>query len=83
MEINIAPNGRMMTPSILAHLLNGGLLFVAIVFIIMHYNKLIKLSEFNLIILILALSISAGIHGLSHIGLEYVYGYNPLTILHT
>ena len=83
MEINIALTLRMMTPSLLAHVLNGGLLFVAIVFILMHYNKLIKLSEFNLIILILALSIAAGIHGLSHIGLEYVYGYNPLMILHT
>ena len=72
-----------MTPSLLAHILNGGLLFAAIVFIVMHYNKLVKLTEFNLIILILALSIAAGIHGLSHIGLEYVYGYNPLMILHT
>ena len=83
MEINTALTLRMMTPSILAHLLNGGLLFVAMVFIVMYYNKLVKLTEFNLIILILSLSMAAGIHGLSHIGLEYVYGYNPITVLYT
>jgi hypothetical protein len=31
--------------------------------------------------LLLLFSISAGVHGLSHIGLESIYSYNPISLL--
>ena len=33
------------------------------------------------LILILFFSLSIGVHGLTHLGLEQVYGYNPLSII--
>jgi len=65
-------------PSILAHMLNGILLFSSI-FLIVFYAP--KLDTFRTIILLILLSIAAGIHGLSHLGLERAYGYNPLSVL--
>lgn len=65
-------------PSVLAHMLNGILLFAAVVLILVYPPKL---DTFKLIVLMILLSIAAGIHGLSHLGLEAVYGYNPLLLL--
>jgi hypothetical protein len=61
-------------PSILAHTLNGALFILAFILVFIYYSSLNKLSS---IILILLFSIAVGIHGLSHLGLEYVYGYSP------
>ena len=68
------------SPSFYAHVVNGVLLFAAIVVVIMNYKKLASLESYKFIKLILFLSIAAGVHGLSHLGLESVYNYNPLTI---
>jgi hypothetical protein len=68
------------SPSFYAHVVNGVLLFAAIVVIIMNYKKLVSLESYKFIKLVLFLSIAAGVHGLSHLGLETVYNYNPLSI---
>lgn len=67
-----------MHTSVLAHMLNGILLFASILIIVFYAPKL---NTFNLIILLILLSIAAGIHGLSHLGLERAYGYNPLSAM--
>jgi hypothetical protein len=36
-------------------------------------------NTYQIIILLLLLSISIGIHGLSHLGLEMVYNFHPLS----
>ena len=64
-------------PSIIAHTLNGGLFLVAVILSIVYYKTLTNLDSYRFILLILAFGIIVGIHGLSHLGLEYVYGYNP------
>jgi hypothetical protein len=64
-------------PSIIAHTLNGGLFLVAVVLSLVYYKSLTSLDSYRLILLILAFGIVVGIHGLSHLGLEYAYGYNP------
>jgi len=64
-------------PSIIAHTLNGGLFLVAVVLSLVYYKTLVNLDSYRFILLILAFGIIVGIHGLSHLGLEYVYGYNP------
>jgi hypothetical protein len=70
----------MISPSILAHTLNGALFILAFILIYSYYSSINKLSS---IIIVLLLSIAVGVHGLSHLGLEYVYGYSPYSIFKT
>lgn len=60
-------------PSFYAHAINGFLLFVSFVLLYINYSKLIKIDNYKLIILVLFLSISVGVHGISHLGLEKEY----------
>jgi hypothetical protein len=48
--------------------------------VILNYSRLKKYESYpgNTLYLILLLSIAVGIHGISHLGLEYVYGFNPM-----
>ena len=71
----------MMYPSFYAHVLNGVLLFIAIILFYTNYSKIIQLEPYKLISITLLLSLTVGIHGLSHLGLEKEYGYNPLAII--
>lgn len=68
-------------PSFYAHILNGILLLVAFLLFCKHYSKISNLEPYKLIILTLLFSICVGIHSLSHLGLEKIYGFNPLSII--
>ena len=68
-------------PSFYAHILNGILLFIAFIMVYKNYSKIIKLDPYQLVILTLLFSITIGIHGLSHLGLENNYNYNPMNLL--
>ena len=70
-------------PSVYAHILNGLLLFAGVVYLIVCYNKVRARDSYQILVLILLFSMAVGIHGLSHMGLEYVYGYNPLSVMYT
>jgi len=65
-------------PSFYGHIINGVLLFIAVILLYKKYSKIIQLEPYKLISLMLLLSISVGIHSLSHLGLEKGYGYNPI-----
>jgi hypothetical protein len=65
-------------PSVMTHMLNGGLLLVAAVLAVINYRVIVRLPVLQMITLVLVLSIAVGVHGLSHAGLESAYGYNPL-----
>ena len=67
-------------PSIIAHTLNGAFFIIAVILSIVYYKTLTNLDSYRFILLILAFGIMAGIHGLSHLGLEYAYGYNPWSV---
>lgn len=67
-------------PSIMAHTLNGGLLLVALALVALNFTFIRRLPALQLITLVLILSIAVGVHGLSHVGVESAYGYNPLKI---
>lgn len=69
------------TPSFYAHVLNGLLLLFAFIMFYNNYSKIIRLEPYKRIILTLLLSITMGIHGLSHMGLEKYYGYNPMNAI--
>ena len=65
-------------PSFYAHILNGFFTFIAIVVVIMNYSKIKSLDYYRWLVLFLLLSIALGVHGLSHLGMETSYDYNPL-----
>lgn len=66
-------------PSVYAHVLNGLLLLFICILLYKYYPKIVSLEPYKIIIILLLLSMSVGIHSLSHLGLEYSYGYNPVT----
>jgi hypothetical protein len=70
-------------PSFYAHGMNGLLLFIALIIIVLNYSKFTRLEAYpgRTVYLILLLSIAVGIHGISHLGLERIYGYNPIKYL--
>jgi hypothetical protein len=65
-------------PSFYAHLINGLFLLIAFILLFKNYSKINNLEPYKQIILALFFSISIGVHGLSHLGLETNYNYNPL-----
>ena len=67
-------------PSFHSHILTGIALIAVIIILLAHREKL-RLSLFQTVLLILVIGILAGVHGLSHQGLERDYGYNPLEML--
>ena len=67
-------------PSFYAHVINGILLLVAFSLLLQNYRSINHIDKYKLIILVLLFSIAIGVHGLSHLGLEKTYGYNPLQL---
>jgi hypothetical protein len=67
-------------PSLYAHIINGILLLVAFICLFKNYSSIKNMEKYKVITLILLFSIAVGVHGLSHLGLEKGYGYNPLQL---
>lgn len=67
----------MIYPSIMAHMLNGIIFFIAIIFVIVFFPKLQTLDAYRIIVLVLLFSIVIGIHGISHVLLEKEYQFIP------
>ena len=74
-------NAVYIAPSLYAHVLNGLLFLVAIIYLYLNYSQVKKLSSYKVIIMMLIFSIAIGVHGLLHLGLESIYGYNPINVL--
>jgi len=62
-----------MHPSILAHILSGALMFLAIY--LFFTNRLRNLDSYRMLVLVLLFSVTIGVHAISHLGLERAYGY--------
>jgi len=67
-----------MQPSILSHILSGVFLFAGMIVLVMHYSRISSVSPYRILLMLLVISVAIGVHGISHLGLEKVYGYNPL-----
>ena len=67
-----------MTPSIYAHATSGLLLFIIFINIVLNFTLLRNMDIYKRMTILLLLSIALGIHGLSHLGLEHIYNYDPL-----
>ena len=65
----------------MAHALNGLLMLAAVLVAYINISVLRRLDPFKLLMILLVFSIAVGIHGLSHLGLESVYGLNPFKVL--
>ena len=63
------------TPSFCAHVLNGLLILLAVFLLIKHSRTL---RPYETVVVALLFSIGSGLHGISHLGLETAYKYNPL-----
>ena len=70
-----------MIPSLIAHVLGALTLVVAVVVFLYNYKTIISVKPYDRIILLLLTSLVITLHGLSHLGLEKVYGYNPFNWL--
>ena len=70
-------------PSIYAHMMNAILLFISVILIYINYSTISRLAASEKVKLVLLFSLAIGIHGLSHLGLEYVYKFNPLKMATT
>jgi len=67
--------------SFYAHLANIMFVVLALFFVVSNYSYLLNMTPEKKIYLVLLFSIAAGVHGLSHIGLESVYSYNPMSFI--
>jgi hypothetical protein len=74
---------KYMKPSIGAHVLNGMLLVVASLLLFLNFSKVKYMDPFRLLVLSLLFAIAVSLHGLSHLGLEYVYKLDPIDMLRT
>jgi F0F1-type ATP synthase assembly protein I len=78
---NTNKNKFIMAPSYYALAVTGVLLLLNIFIIIKNFKKITTERPYNLIILITAIGLLAGIHGILHLGLEKVYNYNPIQFI--
>lgn len=70
-------------PSFYTHVLSSLLLLAIFIVIVRNYksvnlNNSVNLSTYELLVILLLLSITTGIHSLSHLALEKAYNFNPL-----
>ena len=70
----------MIPPSFYAHVLGGVLGLIVLMKILLNFRKVQMLGLYEHLILLLALSIAAGVHGISHQGMEVLYGYYPIGV---
>ena len=69
-----------MYPSLLAHIFGALILLLAVITIFCNQKTLLNEKPYNMVILLLLLSVTITAHGISHLGLEKNYGFNPLKI---
>ena len=67
-----------LTPSFMSLAITGLILMFVIILTIINYKQFAKINKIELVSFLCVLSIAIGSHGLLHLGLEAVYGYNPL-----
>jgi len=70
-----------LAPSLFAHAFNGLFILLALILLYTNFSTFKNLDAYKKVILLLLFSITMGIHGLSHMGLESIYNYNPFQIL--
>jgi len=65
-------------PSFYLHQMNAFLILVSLFLLFTNYSRIKKIEPYQSVVLSLLFSLAVGVHGLSHLGAEYIYGYNPI-----
>jgi hypothetical protein len=65
------------SPSLNTLLITGFLLFSILFIFVTNFKQLKNLDAYHKLMILSLLTIAVGTHGLIHLGLEYVYGFNP------
>jgi len=65
-------------PSYFAQIANGMLILIFLYILLTNVRAFIQTNYVTKLSIVSALAIAIGVHGLLHLGLEHVYGYNPL-----
>ncbi len=65
-------------PSVMAHAMNGILLLVALIITVQNFSKVRGLDIYRILVLVLLFTIAISVHGISHLGLEKAYDFNPV-----
>ncbi len=60
-------------------MMSGGLLFASILYLALNITKIMSRDPYQILLLILLFAITTSIHGISHMGLESIYNFNPLS----
>jgi hypothetical protein len=68
-------------PSVYGHSIGGGLVLLALAVGLFNMSAIRRLQPHKLIVIILLLSLAVSVHGISHIGMETVYKYNPWKLI--
>ena len=63
--------------SVYVHILSGTIILVGILYVASYRKNLTTMDPYQILVLLLLFSIATGVHGISHMGLEALYGYNP------
>ena len=64
-------------PSVYVHIISGVIVLTGIIYVALYIKKFNTLDYYQMLVLTLLFSIAIGVHGMSHMGLEVLYGYNP------
>lgn len=65
-------------PSFYSHILNSFFMVLAMVILYKNYASISIRTPYQLVTLVLLISIAVGIHGISHLGLEKIYDFYPI-----
>ena len=68
-----------MVLSLIAHVFGVFILLFAFALFLTNFKEITS-KPFNTVVVLLLFSGVVTLHGLSHLGLEYVYGFNPLNM---
>lgn len=64
-----------MRPSFIAQGLSGILAFIGVWLFLKNYQEM---NSANLLVIVFLMSMAIALHGMLHLGQEYLYDYNPL-----
>ena len=67
----------LIAPSLNSLFFTGIIILAIFIIFIKNFKNFLRLPYYNKIILLCSISITIGIHGLIHLGVETNYGFNP------
>lgn len=70
----------LIAPSLHSLFITGILLLTILFIVIKHFQQFKRLDFYHKVVVLSLISIAIGTHGLIHLGVEYVYGFNPYKI---